>query len=74
MGRTARGGGAFVGGVSAAAFPVAIALSASWNVDLVSEVGSAPAKEAKSKGARYLQKRGGGDAPPRSRGDPRALD
>ncbi len=50
----ARGSGAFVGGVAAAAFPVGVALAASWNVDLVGEVGAALAREAKSKGARVL--------------------
>jgi len=50
----ARGGGAFVGGVTSAAFPVGIALAASWNVELVAEIGGALAKEAKSKGARVL--------------------
>ena len=50
----ARGGGAFVGGISAAAFPVGIALAASWNLDLVGEIGAALADEARSKGARVL--------------------
>ncbi len=50
----ARGGGAFVGGISAAAFPVGIALAASWNIDLVGEIGAALADEARSKGARVL--------------------
>ncbi len=50
----ARGGGTFVGGVKAAAFPAAIALAASWNVDLVEEIGADLAREAKSKGARVL--------------------
>jgi beta-glucosidase len=50
----ARGGGAFVGGISAAAFPVGIALAASWNIDLVGEIGTALADEARSKGARVL--------------------
>src|SRR5208282_5563860 len=50
----ARGGGAFVGGITAAAFPVGIALAAGWNVDLLGEVGGALAQEAKSKGARVL--------------------
>jgi beta-glucosidase len=50
----ARGGGAFVGGISAAAFPVGIALASTWNVDLVGEVGAALAEEARSKGARVL--------------------
>ena len=50
----ARGGGAFVGGVTAAAFPVAIGLAATWNTDLVGEIGAALADEAGSKGARVL--------------------
>jgi beta-glucosidase len=50
----ARGGGAFVGGVSAAAFPVGIALGATWDIDLVGEIGTALADEARSKGARVL--------------------
>ncbi len=50
----ARGGGAFIGGVAAAAFPVAISLSSSWDVDLVGEIGAALAGEARSKGARVL--------------------
>jgi beta-glucosidase len=50
----ARGGGAFIGGVTAAAYPAAIALAASWNVDLVREVAEDLAQEAKSKGARVL--------------------
>ena len=50
----ARGGGALVGGVKAAAFPVGIALAASWDVALVREVGAALAREAQSKGARVL--------------------
>ncbi|MBI4923724.1 MAG: glycoside hydrolase family 3 C-terminal domain-containing protein [Devosia nanyangense] len=47
----ARGGGSLVGGVKSAAFPVGIALGASWNVDLVKRIGSALADEVKSKGA-----------------------
>jgi beta-glucosidase len=50
----ARGGGALVGGVKAAAFPVGIALGATWDPELVREVGAALAQEAKSKGARVL--------------------
>jgi beta-glucosidase len=50
----ARGGSAFVGGVTAAAYPVGIALAATWNVDLVDEIGADLAREAKSKGARVL--------------------
>ena len=47
----ARGGGSLVGGVQAASFPVGIALAASWNPDLVREIGAALAREAQSKGA-----------------------
>jgi beta-glucosidase len=47
----ARGGGSLIGGVKAAAFPVGIAIGASWNVDLAEEIGSALADEVKSKGA-----------------------
>lgn len=47
----ARGGGSLIGGVKSAAFPVGIALGASWNVALVREIGSALADEVKSKGA-----------------------
>jgi beta-glucosidase len=50
----ARGGGALVGGVKAAAFPVGIALAASWNVALVMEIAADLAREAKTKGARVL--------------------
>lgn len=50
----ARGGGSLVGGVSAASFPVGIALAASWDPALVREVGEALAEEALSKGARAL--------------------
>ena len=50
----ARGGGSLLGGVTAAAFPVGIALGATWNVSLVAEVGEALAYEAQSKGARAL--------------------
>jgi beta-glucosidase len=50
----ARGGGALVGGVPAACFPVAIALASSWNTGLLEEIGQALAEEARSKGARVL--------------------
>ncbi len=50
----ARGGGALVGGVSAACFPAGIALAATWNTALVEEVGQALAEETLSKGARVL--------------------
>ena len=47
----ARGGGSLIGGVKSAAFPVGIALGATWNAELVREVGAALAEEVKSKGA-----------------------
>ncbi len=50
----ARGGGSLIGGVTAAAFPVGIALGASWNTELAAEIGSALAGEVRSKGARVL--------------------
>jgi beta-glucosidase len=50
----ARGGGSFVGGVKSACFPAAIALGASWNPDLVRQMGAALAEEARSKSASVL--------------------
>ncbi|WP_316356899.1 beta-glucosidase [Devosia sp.] len=50
----ARGGGSLIGGVKSASFPVGIALGATWNVDLVAEIGAALADEVKSKGAHML--------------------
>lgn len=50
----ARGSGSLIGGVKAAAFPVGIALGATWNTELVAEIGGALADEAKSKGAHML--------------------
>ena len=50
----ARGGGALVGGVSAACFPAGIGLAATWDTALLEEVGQALAEEAQSKGARAL--------------------
>ena len=50
----ARGGGSLIGGVRSASFPVGIALGASWNTQLVHEIGGALAAEAKSKGAHML--------------------
>ncbi|OLV19036.1 glycoside hydrolase family 3 C-terminal domain-containing protein [Deinococcus marmoris] len=50
----ARGGGPLVGGTPTAAFPVGIALGASWNVELLREVGVALAREAHDKGAGAL--------------------
>jgi len=47
-------GGAYAGAVTAAAYPVGVALAASWNVDLAREIGADLAREAKSKGARVL--------------------
>lgn len=44
----------FSGGITSAAFPVAISLAASWDVDMVEAVGVALAQEAKSKGAQVL--------------------
>ncbi|AKR57239.1 Beta-glucosidase [Devosia sp. H5989] len=50
----ARGGGSLIGGVKSASFPVGIALGATWNVDLLEEVGAALAEEVKSKSAHVL--------------------
>lgn len=50
----ARGGGALVGGKHTAAFPVGISLGASWNVELLREVGRLLAREARDKGAGVL--------------------
>ena len=47
----ARGGGSLIGGVKSAAFPVGIALGATWNTELVAEIGAALADEVKSKNA-----------------------
>ena len=47
----ARGGGGLVDGVKSAAFPVGIALGATWDPALVKEIGAALAEEVKSKGA-----------------------
>lgn len=47
----ARGGGSLVGGVPSAAFPVGIAIGASWNPALAGEIGVALAEEVKSKSA-----------------------
>lgn len=47
----ARGSGSAAHGVTSAAFPVGIALGATWNPDLVKEVAGAIAEETKSKGA-----------------------
>ena len=50
----ARGGGSLIGGVTAAAFPVGIALGATWDPALAGEIGAALADEVKSKGAHML--------------------
>ena len=47
----ARGSGSLFGGVTAAAFPVGIALGATWDPELVAEIGAALAEEVRSKGA-----------------------
>src|SRR5262245_4401003 len=47
----ARGGGALLGGKRTAAFPVGIALGASWNSALLHEVGEHLAREVQDKGA-----------------------
>jgi len=50
----ARGSGSIIGGVTAACFPVGIALGATWDMDLVHRIGAAIADEVKSKGAHML--------------------
>jgi len=50
----ARGGGSLVSGVKSASFPVGVALGATWNPELVGEIGKALAAEVKSKGAHVL--------------------
>ena len=50
----ARGGGSLIGGAKSASFPVGIALGATWDVPLVTEIGAALADEVKSKGAHML--------------------
>ncbi len=50
----ARGGGALIGGKRTAAFPVGIALGATWDVALLREVGRLLAREARDKGAGVL--------------------
>ena len=50
----ARGGGSLIGGVTAAAFPVGIALGATWNPGLLEQIGAALADEVRSKGAHVL--------------------
>ena len=50
----ARGGGYLTGGKRTAAFPVGIALGATWDTDLLREVGHLLAREARDKGAGVL--------------------
>ncbi|KAA6488901.1 beta-glucosidase [Agrobacterium rhizogenes] len=50
----ARGGGSLVGGVKSACFPVAIALGATWDPELIERAGVALGGQAKSKGASVL--------------------
>jgi beta-glucosidase len=50
----ARGGGSLIGKIKAAAFPVGIALGATWDPALAEEIGAALAAEVKSKGAHVL--------------------
>lgn len=50
----ARGDGLFATGVPAACFPVGIALAATWNTELIEQIGVALAEECKSKGAHVL--------------------
>ncbi|MCO6188529.1 glycoside hydrolase family 3 protein [Rhizobium sp. L1K21] len=47
----ARGSGSLVGGAKSAAFPVGIAIGASFDPELAREIGAAIAEEVKSKGA-----------------------
>ena len=47
----ARGGGGLVGGKRTAAFPVGIALGATWSTDLLQQVGELLAREVRDKGA-----------------------
>jgi beta-glucosidase len=50
----ARGGGSLIGGVATAAFPVGIALGATWNPALAHEIGAALGIQVKSKNAHML--------------------
>ncbi|SLN23443.1 Thermostable beta-glucosidase B [Aquimixticola soesokkakensis] len=50
----ARGAGNLTGGVKSAAFPVGIALGATWNPDLLKRIGGALAEEVKDKSAHVL--------------------
>jgi beta-glucosidase len=47
----ARGGGPLIGGRRTAAFPVGIALGATWSTDLLHQVGELLAREVRDKGA-----------------------
>lgn len=49
-----RGGGPFVDGVKTAAYPVGIALGATWNTELLRQIGQSLAREAHDKGAGVL--------------------
>ena len=49
-----RGGGPLIGGKKTAAYPVGIALGATWNPELVHEIGQSLAREALDKGAGVL--------------------
>ena len=50
----ARGEGFADSGLPGACFPVGIALAATWNTDLIEQIGSALGEEVKTKGARVL--------------------
>jgi beta-glucosidase len=50
----ARGGGGLNGGMAATAFPVGIALGATWNPELMHRIGGALADEVRDKGAHVL--------------------
>src|SRR5687768_2144309 len=50
----ARGDAIFGAGKGAACFPAGIALAATWNIDLVEQVGQALGEDALTKGARVL--------------------
>ncbi|MBW2091276.1 MAG: glycoside hydrolase family 3 protein, partial [Deltaproteobacteria bacterium] len=46
--------GDIVSGATAVCFPVGVSLAATWNTDLIREVGEALGEEAKTKGAQIL--------------------
>jgi beta-glucosidase len=50
----ARGSGSLIGNVKSTAFPVGVALGATWNPALVREIGGALATQVKAKGAHVL--------------------